>query len=344
VWIRLVLAGGATAAVTLGALSLLSSGAPSTVAPATASVIRQAAAALADTPGTILHIKFADTQDNGDGTTVSWSQESFSEPHPPYDTRLVNHQLPGTPPGVEQATVGGVPQVYDPTRNTIYIGPPPAHASSYASHAQAPHYLFGRGPSPGTYRVREPVAIYLMRTAGSKGASIAHVRKIWGTVTVTAAQAKALRTGTDVIRWTIRGTPPRVTNPRLVQASRASSKAEPGDTDPFSATFRGQILALLRSGHAQVVGHATVDGRNTVEIRSADGHTTYYVAPATYEPVELTTRGTTGGTVLHVEVYEVLPLKQNNALLSLTAQHPTATIDRDVADYDAAEARLFRHG
>jgi hypothetical protein len=30
--------------------------------------------------------------------------------------------------------------------------------------------------------------------------------------------------------------------------------------------------------------------------------------------------------------------------LSLVAEHPTAIIDRNFADYQAAEARLFPHG
>jgi hypothetical protein len=129
-----------------------------------------------------------------------------------------------------------------------------------------------------------------------------------------------------------------------VRAPRASSASDASNVDPFSATFRAQILALLRSGHARVVGHATVDGEDTIEIQSTDGHTTYYVAPDSYEPVELVTRGTTGGVTLHFDTYQELPLNDNDGLLSLTAQHPTAHIDRDVADYNAAEARLFPHG
>jgi hypothetical protein len=335
-WFRLVIAGGATA-VALGAVSLLVS---STAVPPAAAVIRQAAAALAGTPGTILHVKFTATQDNGDGTTVTWSQESFSEPRPPYDTRLVNDQLPGTPPGVEQATVGGVPQVYDPTRNTIYVGPRPSNEAAHAANQNLRIYRFTRGPTPGTYQVHARIGFV---KAATRGSAVAHVRTVWRTVTVTAAQAKALRNGRDVIRWTFHRKAPLATDPRVVRASRASSSSDQSNVDPFSATFRGQILALLRSGHARVIGHATVDGQETVEIQSADRHTTYYVAPETYQPVQLTTRGTTGGVVTHFDTYEELPLKDNNGLLSLTAQHPGALIDRDVADYNAAEARRFPH-
>ena len=71
VGIRLALAGVVTAAVALGALNLFVRNAPSTAPPAHAAIIRQAAAALARVPDTILHIRFTGTQDNGDGTTVS---------------------------------------------------------------------------------------------------------------------------------------------------------------------------------------------------------------------------------------------------------------------------------
>jgi hypothetical protein len=87
-----------------------------------------------------------------------------------------------------------------------------------------------------------------------------------------------------------------------------------------------------------------VDGRDTIKIQSADGHITYYVAPGSYTPVELSTRGTSGGVILRFDTYEAIPLKENGELLSITAQHPTATIDHNVADYQAAEIRLFPHG
>lgn len=353
VGIRFALAVAATAAAGLGALNLLVRGAPSPAAPADAAILRHAAAALAQTPGTILHIRFTATQDNGDGTSVSWSQESFSEQVAPYDTRMINSHLPGTPAGVEQATVSGVSQLYDPTRNTIYIGPAPSNADANDS-ANARRYHFSPGPAPGTYRVRVPVAYRLSATGSAKhraarvpaqgNPGAVHLSTVWRTLTVTAAQARALRDGADTIVSKVRGKGRRITAPRVVRASTASGADAANSLDPFSATFRGQILALLRSGRARVVGHATVSGSDTIEIRAADGNPTYYVAPGSYTPVELTTRGTTGGTVMRFESYEELPMTENGGLLSLTAQHPGAVVDRNAGDYRAAEARLFPHG
>jgi hypothetical protein len=334
--VRFLVAGGAAAAVCLGALNRLVRSAPSTAPQAAAAIIRHAAAALTEAPRTILYIRFSGLQDNGDGTTVRWSQESFTEQRPPYDTRLVNKRLPGTPSGVEQSTVNGVPQLYDPTRNTIYIGSPPSSENVH-------HYQFSRGPTPGTYRVHVPVA-YRVRVLHHGQARAVRASVVRRTVVVTAAQAKALRNGTDVVTWTVRDKGERFSHPRVVRAPAASSTNDAGSLDPFSGTFRGQILALLRSGHARVAGHVTVDGRDTIRIQSADGHTTYYLAPDSYKPVELVTKGTTGGSILRFESYEELPAKDTGDLLNLAAQHPGAKINRNVADYQAAEARLFPHG
>jgi hypothetical protein len=131
---------------------------------------------------------------------------------------------------------------------------------------------------------------------------------------------------------------------RAPAAARRPAKPSVPDPDPSSGDFRDQILALLNSGGAHVAGHRTVDGQDVIEIDSADGHTTYYVDPGSYAPVELRTRGTGGGTRLRFRTYETLELEGNGGLLSLGAQHPTARVDRDPADYRAAESRLFPKG
>jgi hypothetical protein len=172
---------------------------------------------------------------------------------------------------------------------------------------------------------------------------------IVATAVITTAQAEGLRKGTDVIVWKVG--PHKVMAPTLgvVPASSLpkpppAKDDAPPDADPTGSGFRGQILALLRSGEARVVGHRTIDGQDAIEIASADGHTTYYVSPGTYRPIELDTRGTDGGTALRFRTYETLDLGANRSLLSLTARHPGARIDRDPADYQAAQERLFPNG
>ena len=128
---------------------------------------------------------------------------------------------------------------------------------------------------------------------------------------------------------------------RLVQRS-AAAESEP--VQPFEEPFRQEILRLLRSG-AVVDGQVEVEGREALRIVSRDGRTTYLADAETYAPIELRTRGDGGEVTLSFRAYEELPRSAaNEALLSLTAQYPTARVNNDPADYRAAESRLFPHG
>ena len=339
--VALRLAGvGAAAAVVLGAIALAGDDGGA-VTPASAAVVRHAVAALTQAPGTILHVDMRGTQDNGDGTTVSWRDESWQLNVAPYDRR----QVETTPEGaiVESGNIGETEQVYDPATDTIYSSTPAAHSSS-PRHAQRTYWLFP-GPRPHTYTLRG--AVFRVSQGHVGKAQPGGPRE---TIVITDRQARALKDGTDVLTW--QRLEPRIAGQRarfrlaVVPASSVKKpKPGPGDVDPTSPEFFRQIIALLRSGRAHVAGPATVHGRDAIEIRSDDGHTTYYVDPSTYAPIELDTTGTDGRTSLFFDTYEVLPVSDaNRALLSLTAQHPSATVDRDRADYIAAEHRLFPNG
>jgi hypothetical protein len=128
---------------------------------------------------------------------------------------------------------------------------------------------------------------------------------------------------------------------RLVERS-AAAETEPADA--FEEPFRQEILRLLQSG-AVADGGVLVGGREALRIVSRDGRTTYLVDARTYAPIELRTKGNGGEVTLTFRAYEELPLTAaNRTLLSLTAQHPTADVNRDPADYRDAEGRLFPHG
>ena len=129
---------------------------------------------------------------------------------------------------------------------------------------------------------------------------------------------------------------------RLVQRSAAAAEPEPAQ--PVEEPFRDEIQRLLRSG-AAVDGRIRVRDREALRIVSRDGRTTYLVDAASYAPIELRTRGDGGGVTLSFRAYEELPrTAANKELLSLRAQHPTASVNRDPADYQAAQSRLFPHG
>ena len=56
-------------------------------------------------------------------------------------------------------------------------------------------------------------------------------------------------------------------------------------------------------------------------------------------------RGSRRRTSLRFTTYELLPANDSTeAWLSLTAQHPSAIVDRNQGDYVAAEKRLFPNG
>jgi hypothetical protein len=321
--LRWAVAAAAVAAAALGALSLVSRHG------ASASVVDRAAAAVATSPGTILHVDMHGSQTNPDGSTITWRDESWQQQSPPHDGRRLQTAPDGSV--VETATTDGREEVYDPARHTIYVSAP----ESTATPAELNSYDVEPGPKPGTAILCVPG-----RAAEVKGAHVT-------TGVITTKQAKGLKAGTEVIAFKVS----RETKKISLTVIPASSvpKPPPGShddssADPTSSDFRSQILTLLRSGEAHVVGHRTIDGQDTIEIASADGHTTYFVDPKTYRPVELDTKGKGGGTSLRFRTYETLDSGADASLLSLTAQHPDARVDRDPAHFDAADERLFPNG
>lgn len=313
--VRWAVVAAVVAAAALGALNLVAR------QGAGASVVDRAAAAIASSPGTILHVDMLGSQTNGDGSVITWRDESWQQESPPYARRQVETAPDGSV--TESGSSNATDEVYDAARNTIYVA---SHADEQPGAMD--HWDLKPGPRPGTVLLRF--------------GDIEHGRVV-STAVITTAQAKALRNGTDVIGLRVgKGNPGYSVT--VMAAPKVRKAPREQTADPTESGFRGQILALLHSGDARVVGHETIDGRDTIAIASADGHTTYYVEPGTYKPVELRTRGTDGGTALRFRTYETLDLDANRSLLSLAVQHPDARIDRDPADYRAAEERLFPHG
>jgi hypothetical protein len=332
--VRTALAVAALAAVALVALSLVSRPASG------ASVLSRAAAVIARSPGTILHVDMVGTQNNPDGSVITWRDESWQQESPPWARRQVETMPEGTV--TEAGSTQTADEVYDAKSNTIYVS---THPNETAQQSQ-PSWKVVPGPQPGTF-------VLELRGPGIKKGARVGPGRIRTSVVITAAQAKGLRDGTDVVGFKVSKEAGGLTGEVTVmhatarmqkELARAKTSTSAADPDPSSGSFRDQILALLRSGGATVAGHATIDGQDTIEIDSADGHTTYFVDPTSYAPVELRTKGNGGGTALRFRTYENLPLAGNSDLVSLAAQHPTARIDRDPADYQAAETRLFPHG
>jgi outer membrane lipoprotein-sorting protein len=101
----------AVAAAALGLLSAFGTGGPS--------VVDRAAAALQSSDDSILHYRFDATQQNGDGTTATWHQETWQLLVPPYTRRQI--AIEADAPRAESLSRGGLNELYDASDDTIYV-------------------------------------------------------------------------------------------------------------------------------------------------------------------------------------------------------------------------------
>jgi hypothetical protein len=168
--------------------------------------------------------------------------------------------------------------------------------------------------------------------------------------TISAAQARGLRSGADQILWIEGWNGHEVNLQAIVAASssrslQASVANQPNDT---SLSFPARLHQLLQSGQARVAGRVTVDGRRAIKIAipAVNGRLwmTYYVDPATYRPIELDSYGfgnPKDDTRLVFHGYQQLPTKGNARLLRLHTS-PGTSLDHSVADfYRHAPSPLF---
>jgi hypothetical protein len=137
--------------------------------------------------------------------------------------------------------------------------------------------------------------------------------------------------------------------PKPVPGARTLTPAQEARLfEPFMAQYIRRLRAKLASGVARVDGRATVDGRAAIKIKFAGSDEIDYVAAdGSYAPIE-TIQGTPSsadGQLVNVfHTFEYLHAAGNASLLSLTAQHPSAQIDRSLGDFRAADKRLFPNG
>jgi hypothetical protein len=88
------------------------------------SFVERASAALAVHDGTILHVVVVGRQDNGDGTTSTWRDETWQSASEPYERRQVEQV--GGEPATETSSAGDTEAIYDAKTNTIYSREEPA--------------------------------------------------------------------------------------------------------------------------------------------------------------------------------------------------------------------------
>jgi outer membrane lipoprotein-sorting protein len=287
----------AVSAAALGLLSALTGGGPS--------VVQRAAAALQSSDDSILHYQFDATQQNGDGTTATWNQETWQLRVAPYTRRQI--AVDGTD-GIraESVSSGDDNELYDAGNDTIYIA-----TSQELFAAQMPDITIVSRSK-------------LRKLTHSSRVSVAYV------VAKNNVHPKVIATrhGAERLRH---------------QLARERRQESSGGVLPEE--FRSEILALLNSGRVVVAGHVTVEGRDAIRLESLNGKQTYIVDASTYDPIEWTTTGTTGGVAYRFGAYEELPVDaESMQLLSLQDQHPNAQVVRGANPYRAAESRLYPHG
>lgn len=150
--LRIAVVAGAAAALAVGALTALP-GDPGGRFVEPASAAERAAAVLAPTPGSIVHIDMVVDQRNPDGSHTSWRTESWQQTTPPYELRQIVTGGNGEP--VETATVGGKQQLYDPQSNTVHVTP--------AGRATGPAAA-GATPRPATAQPFRAQVLDLLRS------------------------------------------------------------------------------------------------------------------------------------------------------------------------------------
>lgn len=295
------------------------------------SLVDKAAAALAPSQASILHIDMKGSQTNADGSVDAWSDESWQAGTKPYDRRQIEIGSEGT--RVETAMVDGVTQVYDPATDTIYVdtqAKPTDTTASTSSSARAQQL--------------HPTYPWIVSVAAASGG------KVMVTIEAKAPDGTVKRS-VQVIKKTdlkLLTAKLAIVSGAAASDSGSASAGESPAAAPGQDSFRSEILALLHSGKVREDGRPTVDGRDLIRFIANDGHATYLVDATTYDPVEWKTTGDGGSTTLRFITYEQLSVpdgsSDTSALLSLTAQHPSAHVDRDPAHFAEVTGRLFPNG
>ncbi len=328
--LTLVVVAGVLATLVLGVTGVLSGQGPTAPQLADAAVLRGAAAALAHPPGSIVidfdsnvqktnpkFLKFAPGFKPPKGIqTGRWSNQEITEtPVGRGPQNEVNLGGPSVTHGVQIGEVNGNNELYDPTTNTVYI------SSQYGPDIT-------RGAKPGTFIYTQP------KLPGAPPGSAAAQENAHRPppLTITAAQARALRNGTSQVQILGRPDHPSTYRMKITPALRVT---------PTTA----EIQAQLKAGRLKVAGPTTIDGRKAIKLISIHGPYGYEydVAPGTYYPIKQVFRSRAITITTVYSEYRVLPATSaNQQLLSLAARHPGARIDHSPADYQAAQARLIK--
>ncbi|MGO9955431.1 MAG: hypothetical protein ACLP50_05535 [Solirubrobacteraceae bacterium] len=314
------LVAGGIAAVLLLVAGVLSGQGPTVAVPAQAAVLRGALRAVDAAPGTIV-VESYDTlwPAMGAGRPFEQHQEAIYET--PAGSGAQNYLISYGPGTTETVTMNGETEDYDPSNNTIYT----------AVDIDTCDCDVSPGSAPGSY------VVSLRKTPGARRNSAAwemneHPPR---PLTITSAQARALRDSADSV-----SVEPL---PGLSTEDHGSGRWKLTIVASWRVpTETSWIQSELQAHRLKLDGTTTVNGRDAIELRTADGAGRYDVAPGTYYPIRMVVHNPGGGSITtNFSQYQVLPnTPTHQRLLSLIARHPGARIDNSHADYVAAETQL----
>ena len=213
--------------------------------------------------------------------------------------------------GVETLDLPSGHELYDPRSNTMY-------RFSYYAHDITP------APMPGTF-------VYRLPSGWMQLASLPYLSDVVSAapLTITARQAQALRRGTARIVV--------LTTPNGQHRLQVAPAFPPFPYETPSASARQDL------GPLKVAGPTMVNGHRAIRLVPIHGAGEFDVAPGT--PYPLREIEVAPGAIITTTwtEYRVLPgTSSNQALMSLTARHPSARIDDSNQDYWAAMRRLTR--
>jgi hypothetical protein len=127
------------------------------------------------------------------------------------------------------------------------------------------------------------------------------------------------------------------------------AKHQTSDT-PQSTSALSEVQDLLNQSPSQVKinPNAVLDGKSAIELTVDGGRFSYWISPRTYQPLQSEDRQDSlpdGQSGVGIDRYPIVRVLTRSAaspsLLSLQAQHPSATVDHSRTDYAAARRRLI---
>jgi hypothetical protein len=299
---------------------------PSTAQAST--VQTRALKALTPGSGQILDVDAITTQKNSNGTSERWGYRYWSSTTYPYPNRVIQTQ-----DGQSQESAlasDGYQELYDPSTNTIY--------------KYEPRFDVTPGSAPGTKILTVPSYTLIKGSTSPASSKLPPGDSGTTQLTVTAAQIAKLKTGADEIgydKMTL------VKDPDRVIGDDPSVDRNNGYAINPASQWGGPIRKLLHDPNSTVDTSATYKGRPAIKISRERGSSTitYWVAPKTYRPLREVLAGADGSDTTTFPTYRTLTgTAASPNLLALSAQHPSARLDTNTSDYEAAESRLFQNG